>query len=184
MAGLLAILMIMVDGRSREETQAGASTTDPTIVQYVSALVPGQRYILAGSYKKDYVSGCGTCPSFAVDFDGLTVFTATAQAPAEWGTFSTEVVATSTTAQVRLRGETNGTDIDWVIDNISLASASPLCLGDVSGNHSVDGVDLAALLGTWGTNGQGEFDCDIDNDGIVSGTDLTIVLVGWGACPN
>ena len=58
------------------------------------------------------------------------------------------------------------------------------CPGDISGNNSVDGVDLAALLGTWGTNGQGEFDCDIENDGIVSGTDLAIVLVGWGPCPN
>ena len=57
------------------------------------------------------------------------------------------------------------------------------CPGDISGNHAVDGVDLAALLGTWGTNGQGEFDCDIDNDGIVGGTDLTIILGGWGPCP-
>ena len=56
------------------------------------------------------------------------------------------------------------------------------CPGDISGNHAVDGVDLAALLGTWGTNGQGEFDCDIDNDGIVGGTDLTIILGGWGPC--
>jgi hypothetical protein len=58
------------------------------------------------------------------------------------------------------------------------------CPGDISGNNSVDGVDLAALLGTWGTNGQGEFDCDIDNDGIVGGPDLTIILGGWGPCPN
>ena len=58
------------------------------------------------------------------------------------------------------------------------------CPGDISGNHAVDGVDLAALLGTWGTNGQGEFDCDIDNDGIVGGPDLAIILVGWGPCQN
>jgi Sulfatase-modifying factor enzyme 1/Lectin C-type domain len=57
------------------------------------------------------------------------------------------------------------------------------CPGDISGNHAVDGVDLAALLGTWGTNGQGEYNCDIDNDGIVGGTDLTIILGGWGPCP-
>jgi formylglycine-generating enzyme required for sulfatase activity len=57
------------------------------------------------------------------------------------------------------------------------------CPGDISGNNSVDGVDLAALLGTWGTNGQGEFNCDIDLDGIVGGTDLTIILGGWGPCP-
>ena len=65
-----------------------------------------------------------------------------------------------------------------------VATSGYPCPGDISGNNSVDGVDLAAILGTWGTNGQGEFDCDIDNDGIVSGTDLAIVLVGWGPCPN
>ena len=57
------------------------------------------------------------------------------------------------------------------------------CPGDISGNHSVDGVDLAALLGKWGTNGQGEFNCDVDHDGIVGGADLTIILGGWGPCP-
>ena len=65
-----------------------------------------------------------------------------------------------------------------------VANSEFRCLGDISGNHSVDGVDLAALLGTWGTIGQGEFDCDIDNDGIVGGPDLTIILGGWGPCPN
>jgi hypothetical protein len=44
-------------------------------------------------------------------------------------------------------------------------------------------VDLAAILGAWGTDGQNQYDCDIDNDGIVSGTDLAFVLGGWGPCP-
>lgn len=61
---------------------------------------------------------------------------------------------------------------------------APGCLGDISGNGIVNGFDLSALLGTWGTNGQGEFNCDIDHDGIVGGTDLAIVLVGWGPCQN
>ena len=58
------------------------------------------------------------------------------------------------------------------------------CPGDISGNNSVDGVDLAALLGMWGTSGQGKFDCDIDNDGLVGGSDLAVVLSDWGPCPN
>jgi len=61
---------------------------------------------------------------------------------------------------------------------------APPCPGDISGNNIVDGVDLAALLGTWGTNGQGEFDCDIDNDGLVAASDLAFVLSDWGPCPN
>ena len=58
------------------------------------------------------------------------------------------------------------------------------CPGDISGNNAVDGVDLAALLGMWGTSGQGKFDCDIDNDGLVGGSDLAVVLSDWGPCPN
>jgi hypothetical protein len=58
------------------------------------------------------------------------------------------------------------------------------CPGDISGNNSVDGVDLAALLGMWGTSGQGKFDCDIDNDGLVGASDLAFVLSDWGPCPN
>ena len=58
------------------------------------------------------------------------------------------------------------------------------CLGDISGNGAVNGVDLAALLSAWGTSGKSEFDCDIDDDGTVSATDLAFVLGGWGPCSN
>ncbi len=51
-------------------------------------------------------------------------------------------------------------------------------------NNVVDGVDLAAVLSSWGTGGQGQFRTDIDSDGVVSGTDLAFVLSGWGPCPQ
>ena len=56
------------------------------------------------------------------------------------------------------------------------------CPGDVTGNNTVDGIDLAALLAAWG-GGKSQFDCDVDNDGIVGGSDLAAVLASWGACP-
>jgi polyribonucleotide nucleotidyltransferase len=43
-------------------------------------------------------------------------------------------------------------------------------------------AEEAALLAAWG-GGKSQFDCDIDNDGSVGGSDLAIVLAGWGACP-
>ena len=46
----------------------------------------------------------------------------------------------------------------------------------------VDGIDLAALLGSWGTDGQGQFPCDTDHDGVVSGTDVAALLSSWGHC--
>jgi hypothetical protein len=57
-----------------------------------------------------------------------------------------------------------------------------VCGGDVTGNGVVDGTDLAAVLGAWGTDGSGQFATDIDGDGIVSGADLAQVLSAWGPC--
>jgi len=56
--------------------------------------------------------------------------------------------------------------------------------GDVSGNGVVDGVDLAAVLGAWGSSGKGEFSTDTNGDGVVDGADLATVLSGWGPCSN
>jgi hypothetical protein len=57
------------------------------------------------------------------------------------------------------------------------------CPGDITGGGQVNGVDLAAILGAWGTDGQGKFDCDINDDATVDAQDLAIVLGGWGNCP-
>ena len=59
----------------------------------------------------------------------------------------------------------------------------PLCPGDVTLNGSVDGVDLAAILGEWGSAGNSRFRTDVNLDGIVNGVDLSYVLSSWGACP-
>jgi hypothetical protein len=64
-----------------------------------------------------------------------------------------------------------------------VVAVTPACFGDISGNGVVDGVDLAALLGAWGTDGHGKFECDIDGDGVVAGSDLAIMLGSWGPCP-
>jgi hypothetical protein len=58
------------------------------------------------------------------------------------------------------------------------------CPGDITGGGEVNGIDLAAVLGAWGTDGQGKFDCDVNGDGIVNGADLAAVLSGWGPCPS
>ncbi len=57
------------------------------------------------------------------------------------------------------------------------------CPADITRNNVVDAVDLAVLLGLWGTAGQGEFDADTNSDGIVDGVDLAVVMGGWGQCP-
>ncbi len=58
------------------------------------------------------------------------------------------------------------------------------CDGDVTGNGTIDGIDLAIVLDAWDSSGKGEFPADVNGDGIVDGQDLAIVLSGWGPCPK
>jgi hypothetical protein len=51
------------------------------------------------------------------------------------------------------------------------------CFADLDQSGSVDGADLAALLGAWGTPTR-----DLDGDGTTNGADLSIVLGSWGPC--
>ena len=55
-------------------------------------------------------------------------------------------------------------------------------LADVNNDGSVDGTDLSLILGFWGNNCDG---CaqDINNNGDVDGSDLSFVLGFWG-CVN
>jgi hypothetical protein len=79
-------------------------------------------------------------------------------------------------------------DLFWDMDCVNSAKTmcescgAPPCTGDVTGDGTVDGSDLAAVLVAWGSNGQGQVDTDLNDDGIVDGSDLTFILVGWGAC--
>ena len=93
-------------------------------------------------------------------------------------------VATATDSLIELKSLVPNSAGGIIVDDISVIEIDP-CPGDISGNNSVDGVDLSVLLGVWGTDGSGgEFDADVTNDGIVNGADLTIILGGWGPCPN
>jgi hypothetical protein len=81
-------------------------------------------------------------------------------------------------------GELDDANGNFVADCCEGAPRCFACPGDITGGGEVNGIDLAAVLGAWGTDGQGKFDCDIDDDGIVSGADLATVLSAWGPCPN
>ncbi len=56
---------------------------------------------------------------------------------------------------------------------------SPVCIADLNGDHTVDGVDIAVLLGSWGTTNAA---ADLDDDGVVTARDLTVLLNAWGNC--
>ena len=66
-------------------------------------------------------------------------------------------------------------------DAIIIIEETPDCPGDVDGDGVVSGVDLAIVLGAWGSN---DADADVSGDGTVDGVDLAIVLGAWGVCTN
>jgi len=58
--------------------------------------------------------------------------------------------------------------------------ASRPCPGDTNGDGTIDGADLAAVLGAWSTTNQA---ADLNGDGVVNGADLAMLLGNWGPCP-
>jgi len=55
----------------------------------------------------------------------------------------------------------------------------PPCPGDFNGDGMVDGDDISALLGAWGTS---LVDTDLNCDGETNSMDLAILLGNWGPC--
>lgn len=56
------------------------------------------------------------------------------------------------------------------------------CPGDITSNGQVNGSDLAIVLAGWGTDGMAEPGSDINQDSIVDGMDLAVVIGAWGPC--
>lgn len=73
-------------------------------------------------------------------------------------------------------GRVDDTDGDRIPDSCQ-------CPGDVIEDGRVDGIDLAALIGCWGTACKLHPGADADGDGVVDSSDLSIVLASWGVCP-
>ena len=55
------------------------------------------------------------------------------------------------------------------------------CVGDLNDDEVVDGADISLVLGYWGHL---DTAYDVDGDGRVDGADLAMVLGAWGACPE
>ena len=62
-----------------------------------------------------------------------------------------------------------------------LAYLPPRCVGDVDEDGVVNGSDLAVLLGAWGAITQGH-PADWNEDGTIDGADLAMALGFWGGC--
>jgi hypothetical protein len=80
-------------------------------------------------------------------------------------------------------------DLSEILDNPKLDRDgdfridSCFCPADIDENALVDGVDLAIVLSRWGTLPTDYPRADTNGDGTVDGSDLATLLSGWGACP-
>jgi hypothetical protein len=61
-------------------------------------------------------------------------------------------------------------------------SLGPPCDGDLNNDDVVDGGDVSLVLGYWGT--ASALHHDLDGNGLVDGADLAVVLGEWGPCPE
>lgn len=105
--------------------------------------------------------------------------------PEPWLPVAMTFTPTGASTTIAIRSLSSSGNNGPVIDDVRVSPfGEPLsCLGDITGNGQVNGVDLSAVLTAWGTNGQSELGADINGDGNVDGLDLTVVLAGWGPCP-
>ena len=69
--------------------------------------------------------------------------------------------------------------IEVNFDDVQLDATSTLAEADLNADGTVNGADLAIVLGAWATNGQPS-GADLDGNGTVNGADLAIVLGSWG----
>jgi len=82
----------------------------------------------------------------------------------------------STVQSVRRFGSREHPDPSWR-PRVVVTFKQPSIVGDLNGDGTVNGADLAVLLGSWGP-------CDgcvadIDGDGVVGGADLALLLGHW-----
>ena len=128
--------------------------------------------------------------TFAVPITFGTPFKLGIYAAARAGMRSSSGVAGNSTAQSHFGGAgltwggvTNVFNNGVPISGYTISSSSgtnwngplgPPIPGDLNGDGVVNGIDLAIVLGAWGTTG-----ADLNGDGTTDGIDLAIVLGNW-----
>jgi hypothetical protein len=83
-----------------------------------------------------------------------------------------------------LQGQLADTNTDGIPDTCQCATNPSLpscCVGDINGDHSVDGADIGLMLYNWGPCGSVCL-ADLNSDGSVNGGDIGLLLSGWGPC--
>ncbi len=70
-----------------------------------------------------------------------------------------------------------GSTVEAGVDDFQVSALNctpPFVPADLNQDTLVNGIDMAIILGAWGSSGG-----DVNNDGNTDGTDLTLLLAGW-----
>ena len=79
-----------------------------------------------------------------------------------------------------------GTSTDCNGNGVPDECEAPTCDSDITGDHTVDILDLFSLLESWGhcpAAGHAVVPGDSNDNSIINILDLTNLLEAWGACP-
>jgi formylglycine-generating enzyme required for sulfatase activity len=76
----------------------------------------------------------------------------------------------------------DGTFADVNADGVPDACQAPCLPADLNNDGLVDGADLGVLLSNWGPTDGEAPRPDINGNGIVDGADLGVLLANWGPC--
>jgi choice-of-anchor C domain-containing protein len=145
--------------------------------------VPGRHYRLSFQLTGNCAPGT---KSMRVEVAGVTAqfdHVCQSQNPQPWSEKSVDFVAIGKITTVVLRSLSTSGRNGPVIDAVQLVEVVDTCPADVDESGAVNGVDLAAVLNNWGTNGGKYPRADINGDGVVNASDLAAVLGAWGPCP-
>lgn len=100
----------------------GSSSTDPTISQLITGLAPASLYTLTGDFASVYSSyGSSDAQSFGIYADGVLIASYSRPGGENvYGSFSHDIYTTDSDILLAFKGEMNGDDSSYRIDNISL----------------------------------------------------------------
>ena len=57
------------------------------------------------------------------------------------------------------------------------------CVGEITGDGSVDSSYLGILISLWNTSAKRNPEADINRDGTVNAADIGLLIGAWGPCP-
>jgi hypothetical protein len=159
------------------------SISTPGWIRQSLPLVPGRSYRLSFDFGGN-CAGDSPVKNMQVTIGPVSeLFTFTCETSC--GTFGSrheiEFAATSSANILTFRSLDNP-NYGPMIDDVQLFEVET-CPSDIDQNGRTDGIDLAIILGRWGTNPKDYPRADTNDDGTVDATDLSVVLAGWGKCP-